>query len=640
MSETILSVAQRGRPSGEECVAQTRGLCLHDLALLRAVVQGMAADVAARRYLPELAADLRVVHGHLASLVREARTLLMAMGEAGRASALVRALGLNEPESTDRASIGLPSLEEFAESFPVDLYTERELVQLYREQYGDAACGVAGDTSVDRAALVRQALEGLSLIQARNVRTPAGSDAIELWLSARLCQQLRVFGVLRLRELVTLINMHGRNWYSRVPGLGRVRARRLVQWLIDHEPYVQASLSPRLKGIADPGTAAGLTAFANPAQLIAAQSGLSLRSSAPNALGAGGDQEALQAWFSTLTLKSSHTRNAYLRDVQRLLLWARDLSTLKVGDAVEHARFLLDPPAHWINALPTARNAADWRPMRGPLSVASANRALAAIGHLYGFLVESGYLVANPFARVRSVGRDGSIHQQMDTTRAFSGAHLEVMHGALGALKDGAAKRRIAAILALAETTGMRRFELADHTWGDVRTLPMQERSGVKALNVRGKGGQERIVPLKPSVVAALEAHLADRIELERQGVLPEVPREFTPLISIIEPVAQFGHAQGVGALSDAGLHRVLKEFFRKVAATCEDDELRADFKRASTHWLRHTFAHEVLKASGNDLPVTQQLLGHRNISTTGIYVKANVRQRVDAVLALPDRFA
>lgn len=637
---------QRGRPEGEECVTHARGLCLHDLALLRAVVQGMQPDAAVRRYLPEQLADLRVARTLIANLGRNVRTQLIALGEAQRARALQLALDPDGRPSTAGMPACLPTLEEFAESFPEDLYSEQELIELYREQYGKTQYVPTTNAVVDRASTVRQALEGLAMIQSRKARAPAGGDAIELWLSARLCLQLRVFGVLSLRDLVTLINRYGRTWYSQVPGLGRVRARRLVQWLIDHESLLQASLSPRIKGLAEgaPGAAAGPVALAADHQLVEPQRGLSLRSSAPNALGAEGDQEALQAWFATLTLKSLHTRQAYLRDVQRLLLWARErgqcLSTLKVGDAVEHARFLLDPPAHWINHLPTARDAADWRPMRGPLSAASANRALAAIGHLYGFLVESGYLVANPFARVRSVGRAGAIHQQMDTTRSFSGAHLAAMHDTLAGMPDGPAKRRLAAILALAETTGMRRFELADHTWGDVCGLPMQERSGVKALNVRGKGGQERILPLKPSVLAALEAHLADRVELVRQGVLAETPRELTPLISILESVAQFGYVQGRGALSAAGLHRVLKGFFRTVAAACDHDELRADFRRASTHWLRHTFAHEVLKASGNDLPVTQQLLGHRNISTTGIYIKANVHQRVEAVLALPDRYS
>ena len=46
-----------------------------------------------------------------------------------------------------------------------------------------------------------------------------------------------------------------------------------------------------------------------------------------------------------------------------------------------------------------------------------------------------------------------------------------------------------------------------------------------------------------------------------------------------------------------------------------------------------------MLRATGNDLPVTQQLLDHRSIATTGIYLKADMSQRVQAVLALQDRY-
>jgi site-specific recombinase XerD len=54
---------------------------------------------------------------------------------------------------------------------------------------------------------------------------------------------------------------------------------------------------------------------------------------------------------------------------------------------------------------------------------------------------------------------------------------------------------------------------------------------------------------------------------------------------------------------------------------------------------MRHTFAHAVLRASGNDLAVTQQLLGHASIATTGIYIKADVSQRHRAVMAMTPLF-
>jgi site-specific recombinase XerD len=46
-----------------------------------------------------------------------------------------------------------------------------------------------------------------------------------------------------------------------------------------------------------------------------------------------------------------------------------------------------------------------------------------------------------------------------------------------------------------------------------------------------------------------------------------------------------------------------------------------------------------VLGATNQDLPVTQQLLGHKSIATTGIYVKADMGQRLRAVMAMPLMF-
>ena len=158
-------------------------------------------------------------------------------------------------------------------------------------------------------------------------------------------------------------------------------------------------------------------------------------------------------------------------------------------------------------------------------------------------------------------------------------------------------------------------------------------------LSVRGKGGQERLVPIKPSVLAALQRHRADRDALVSQGLLAAVPDELVPLISVIDPATRMGHGNPAGGLSSSRMNDVLKGFFKAVGKGCGDEQLQEDFERASCHWLRHTFAHGVLKASGNDLPVTQQLLGHKNINTTGIYLKADMGQRIDAVMAMPERF-
>ncbi len=632
----------RGRPAGQELVAQARGLRLHHLAIMRAVVHGMTPADAAKRYLPELQ-DLRVVRSELQIMTREACVHLDGLGEVGLAKALASVFHSDsEPETvSDESGPGagagagaVPSLEEFATQFDVDMYSERELQQLYEEEFGVDAAPPA--VIVPRQEdLLERALRGLNLVQSHGVQIPRGDDSVSLWLSPRLCAQLAPLGVLQLRDVVTLANRAGRTWWRTVPGLGRDRAQRLMQWLLDHKDCLGVSFSARIKGVTR------VEPDSMPAEL---QRNLpSLRADGVNALGADTDAQAVGAWLETLSLKSTHTQSAYRRDVERLLWWARErgkgLTTLVVTDAVEHARFLLDPPAHWINPLPSTRECPDWRPMRGPLSASSANRALAAIGHLYGFLVESGYLVANPFARVHTVSGTKTLQVRVDTTRSFSADHLALIETTLSAMPEDVTKRRLIAILALAETTGLRISELAGHTWADLHKLP-GDHGELHGLRVLGKGAREREVPIRPGVMEALAQHRADRVSLAVAGVVDGALSEGQiPLLSIIEKAPARKNHSGAGHLSRAGIHQALRRFFQAVAQRADDERLRADFERASCHWLRHTFAREVLRATGNDLAVTQQLLDHRSISTTGIYVKADMTQRIEAVLAMPERF-
>ena len=56
-----------------------------------------------------------------------------------------------------------------------------------------------------------------------------------------------------------------------------------------------------------------------------------------------------------------------------------------------------------------------------------------------------------------------------------------------------------------------------------------------------------------------------------------------------------------------------------------------APFMPASTHWLRHTYAHKMLEASGNDLTIVKEVLGHASVATTAIYTKADIKVRMEA---------
>jgi site-specific recombinase XerD len=124
-------------------------------------------------------------------------------------------------------------------------------------------------------------------------------------------------------------------------------------------------------------------------------------------------------------------------------------------------------------------------------------------------------------------------------------------------------------------------------------------------LDVIGKGGRPRVVPLASLVAEILHLALAGR--------------------PVLGPVlAQHAHP-------DRGLSR------KTVGA-----ELNAALKVAqiteSAHALRHTFAVEVLAAGhGRNLHAVQHLLGHADPKTTQRYVSAYDADAWDAVEGLPD---
>jgi site-specific recombinase XerD len=211
------------------------------------------------------------------------------------------------------------------------------------------------------------------------------------------------------------------------------------------------------------------------------------------------------------------------------------------------------------------------------------------------------------------------------------------------ALPSGPAQRRARALLTLLVSTGVRISELGA-TWGDVIASRVElDESGyateAQFLRVIGKGERERLLPMTPSVLRVLQDHLDDRRALEQQGVLPALDLAKTPLISVVAKAVGPGLANPNGGLSVVGIHRVVKALFERAAKGCGEARTAAEFRKASTHWMRHTFAHAVLRASGNDLAVTQQLLGHASIATTGIYIKADVSQRHRAVMAMTPLF-
>lgn len=152
----------------------------------------------------------------------------------------------------------------------------------------------------------------------------------------------------------------------------------------------------------------------------------------------------------------------------------------------------------------------------------------------------------------------------------------------------------ICAGLRVSELTGLRLEDLAQHA---------------ATIRVRGKGRRERALPLWTSTAAALRAWLAVRGQ--------------------VSAVEVFVNARGE-PFSRWGVAHVLKCHGTTARATCPS----LARKRLSPHVLRHTCAMIVLQAT-HDIRKVSLWLGHSQLTTTEMYVRADPSEKLEAIEAI-----
>lgn len=139
------------------------------------------------------------------------------------------------------------------------------------------------------------------------------------------------------------------------------------------------------------------------------------------------------------------------------------------------------------------------------------------------------------------------------------------------------------AIMTILYGTGIRASECAGLTEDDIN---WQEQT----IHVVGKGGHERTVPLNEEVV-----HILKQYRIARGSVKSTAP---------------FFRSREGGSLSRNAIYERVRTTGRKARIE----------KRVSPHQLRHTFATHLIKA-GVGLVTVRDLLGHRQITSTQIYI-------------------
>jgi len=283
---------------------------------------------------------------------------------------------------------------------------------------------------------------------------------------------------------------------------------------------------------------------------------------------------------------SIRTEDAYVQWIKRFIFFHGKRHPKEMG-ATEIEAFLTDLA------------------VRGKVAASTQNQALNALVFLYQKVlhIELGEFSAE---RARRPDRLPVVLTKAET------ANL------LAAMKPGT----IGLMARLSYGTGMRLMECVRLR---VKDLLFEEN---QILVRDGKGFKDRVTLLPSSVKAELAAHL-ERVKLLHQSDLkagagevylpyalarkyPQAAREWGwqyvfPAIHL-SPDPRSGKMRRHHA-SETSLQRAVKEAVR----------LAGIVKPASCHSLRHSFATRLLE-SGYDIRTVQELLGHKDVSTTQIY--------------------
>lgn len=314
-------------------------------------------------------------------------------------------------------------------------------------------------------------------------------------------------------------------------------------------------------------------------------------------------EEVVEAWLFNLgaSKPSPATLAAYRRDVEGV---ASRLAAMQGKP---------DPARLGLDDLRTGRLRAAFSSWASDHAATSVRRAHSAWCNLFDFLVAEGLAEGSPMAAIPKpktpVVLPKTIRARDAVARLLAAA----------AEPDSRARHpwpaRDLAVIAAFCVTGIREAEAAALDMGSLVGEP-----GARHLEVRGKGGKVRPIPID----AALETVLAVYLE-ERKARFSghDLDHPATPL---------FVDTRGRRITVDQLRYLVEKLYVRA--------GIRAQVPPgALVHALRHTFATSALEA-GADVVELQELLGHASLETTRRYLSATAQGLRHVIQAHPSQAA
>lgn len=280
---------------------------------------------------------------------------------------------------------------------------------------------------------------------------------------------------------------------------------------------------------------------------------------------------------------SEHTVSNYLRDVQQCVGFLSQHHGQEVSDSLLKTASLSDFRS-WL----ASRNAKQYSPR-------STARAVSAVRTFFQFLDERFGIENDAIQHLKTPKLPQSVPKAVSSNQAGN---------AISTLKESDDEpwvvARDTALLLLLYGAGLR--------IGEALSLTYSTRPTGNSVRIKGKGNKERVVPVLPVIVEAVDVYT-------NQCPFPFCGN--SPLF--------------IGKRGKALQPAIFQKRIREVRQLLNLPET------TTPHAFRHSFATHLL-GDGADLRSIQELLGHASLSTTQRYTKVDSERLLDAYAAAHPR--